>query len=132
MLEGFMGNTGLCSLEISRSSKGDYSYSIKTYFSAKGRAPEAAIDRADRLRLAVEKRLGLRPEEADVEIGAAFAAVYNRLGEIGQAEVAKSLFEIFSPSAESRAEQMEGSQAKEDAKKGKSTTTTSGSDKTKK
>ncbi len=67
MIDSF-GSTGLCSLEISRSTKGDYSYSLKTYFSAKGRAPEAAIVRVDKLRLEVERRLGLRPEieEADV------------------------------------------------------------------
>jgi len=61
------GNTGLCSLEISRTSKGDYTYTLKTYFSAKGRSPEAAIGRADRLRLEVERKLGLREEKVAEE-----------------------------------------------------------------
>ena len=59
------GSTGLCSLEISRTSKGDYTYTLKTYFSAKGRSPEAAIERADRLRLEVERRLGLTPATSE-------------------------------------------------------------------
>jgi len=59
-MEGMVfGNTGLCSLEINRNAKGDHSYCLKTYFSAKGTAPDAGVARADKLRLEVERRLGL-------------------------------------------------------------------------
>lgn len=73
-MEAIYGNTGMFSLEISRTSKGDYSYTLKTYASMKGRAPEAAIERANKMRLVVEERLGLRPEiepeqEADALMG---------------------------------------------------------------
>lgn len=67
-MDFILGNSGMCSLEISRTSKGDYTYSLKMYFSSKGKAPEAGIKRADKLRLDVERRLGLRPGEPGDEV----------------------------------------------------------------
>lgn len=61
------GGTGMCNVEINRTSKGDYSYSLKMYFSGKGKNADIGIRKADRLRRDLEKRLGLTSEDEELE-----------------------------------------------------------------
>ena len=51
--------TGMSSISVSRTSKGDYSYDIKIYHSGKGRSPFTALKRIDEMRRDLEKRLGI-------------------------------------------------------------------------
>ncbi len=126
---GLLGSTGMCSLEITRTSKGDYTYSLKTYFTAKGRGPEAAIDRADKLRLEVEKRLGLiaEPEPAEPaakERGAtwqAMALVTSQLVCLGKQDLAEAVKMAFidedTPQVEALEKETEEKQAEKQGKK---------------
>lgn len=62
--------SGSSKVAISRNAKGDLSYELTLYFSAKGRAPEAGIARADALRRDLERLLGISDEvpfDADVK-----------------------------------------------------------------
>ena len=119
---GILGNTGMCSLEISRTSKGDYTYSLKTYFTAKGRGPEAAIDRADKLRLEVEKRLGLIAEpvakDGDWQ---AVALVTSQLVCLGKQDLAEAVKMAFidedTPQVEALEKETEEKQAEKQGKK---------------
>ncbi len=117
---GILGNTGMCSLEISRTSKGDYTYSLKTYFTAKGRGPEAAIDRADKLRLEVEKRLGLIAEpvakDGDWQ---AVALVTSQLVCLGKQDLAEAVNMAFesTPQVEALKKETEEKQADKREKK---------------
>ena len=111
--------TGLLKLEISRNAKGEHSYSLTTYCSMKGRAPEAGIARADGLRLDIERRLGLLYEGPDAEPvdpeeiakfareivseagpTVALASVYNRLMELGRDDLATSIKDALTTTPE--------------------------------
>ena len=65
--------TGMSSVSVSRSTKGDYSYDIKIYHSGKGRAPFAALKRIDEMRRELEKRLGIAASPEDESAFATFA-----------------------------------------------------------
>ena len=116
--------TGISSISVSRTSKGDYTYDIKIYHSGKGRAPFAAINRVDEMRKDLEKRLGIAgcPVEGEAP-GTACPLAENIAAALAKVEAAEVIVKRMEAVTEAIGKQMEQTAAQmekaEEAKTGR-------------